>query len=98
MSKEYEERAAKIMPLCGSWGGGIVQVKKAYWIQSRDRIISILKQLHKTKKQAKRIKELEEAVMEALALCRAKWQVQDNHPASSWAKEVEYFENALKGR
>ena len=44
-----------------------------------------------------RVEELEQAVGEALALVRANWKANNNHPASRWAKEVEYFEQALKG-
>lgn len=73
---EYEERAEKIMPKWSSWGGRIVEIKKKYWYESRNRIISILKQLHKAKQQAKRIKELEQenrllriVIAEALEEC-----------------------------
>lgn len=56
---EYEERAEKVMPKFSSSCSGIVEIKKKYWYESRSRIISILKQLHKAKQQAKRIAELE---------------------------------------
>lgn len=55
----YEERAEEVMPKWSSWDGGIVEIKKKYWYESRNRIVSILKQLHKAKKQVKRIKNLE---------------------------------------
>ena len=45
----------------------------------------------------KRIKELEEAVQEALSIVKLKWNEVDNHPASRWVKDVEYFEKVLKG-
>ena len=61
---EYEERAEEVMPKWSSWGGGIVEIKKKYWYESRNRIISILKQLHRAKKQAKRIKYLKAEIQE----------------------------------
>ena len=59
---DYEKRVGSIMPSWTFWGEGIVLVNKKQWYKSRDRILAILKQMHKTKK---RIKELERAAQEA---------------------------------
>ncbi len=77
---EYEERAEKVMPKWSSWGGGIVKVKKEYWYESRNRIVSILKQLHRAKKRAKRIVELEGRIKKVCDLINnegkvSKWKI-----------------------
>lgn len=38
-----------------------------------------------------------DAVKEALSISKALWAGVGNHPASRYAKDVEYFEQALKG-
>jgi hypothetical protein len=39
--------------------------------------------------------KLKEAVQEALSICQAEWDAVGNHPASSHAKDVAYFKEAL---
>jgi len=58
---------------------------------------AVHKLINQNKNQAERIRELEQGIGEALALAKAEWKVRNNHPASNWAKEVEYFKQVLKG-
>lgn len=48
---ETEDRAEKIMPNWSYWGTGVVLVSKKSWLESRRRIVSVLKQLSRSKKQ-----------------------------------------------
>lgn len=50
------------------------------------------------KTKDERIKELTDAVREALSISKGLWAGVKNHPASQYAKDVEYFEQALKGK
>ena len=88
---EYEERAEKVMPKWSSWGGGIVEIKKKYWYESRNRIISILKQLHRAKKRAERIKELEGRIKRVCDLINNKGKV------SKW-KILNWLSEPRKGK
>lgn len=51
----------------------------------------------KNKAQAERIEKLTGTVQEALSICKAQWQAVDNHPGSSWGRDMAFFEHALKG-
>jgi len=81
---EYEERAENIMPKFSSWGDGLVKIKRKYWYESRNRIISILK----------RIKELEAELKSA----RAKYdlyKVCAEDKVKSQAKRIKELERTL---
>lgn len=81
------ERIAKLLDIVSNKSGRIKKLK----LECGQRAIKICV-------LNERVKELEQAVDEALALVRAEWKVRGNHPASNWAKEVEYFEHVLKGK
>jgi len=52
MSKEdIETRTENIMPKWSFWGDGVILVSKKEWYKSRNKIVSILKQMSRSKKQ-----------------------------------------------
>ena len=64
MSTEYkdfdnniERAAANLMPVWTFWGDGVVLVSKNNWLKSQRRIESLLRQVHRSKKQIVELRE-----------------------------------------
>ena len=51
MANTIEERAGNLMPVWTFWGVGVVLVSKDNWLKSKRKIESLLRQVHRSKKQ-----------------------------------------------